>query len=131
MDAREANKQVVDDLIERVWRQGRIDELPKFWTADCLNHADPGAQQTGLPALKRYHEGFADWFRDFDDIAIEVLQQVAENDRVVTQMLLRAVHRAKQRSVSLATIRIDRISGGKIAEHWSIADSAGLAKQLV
>jgi len=32
--------------------------------------------------------------------------------------------------VALATIRIDRIQGGKIAEHWSVADVAGLIQQL-
>jgi predicted ester cyclase len=81
-------------------------------------------------ALQRYHEGFAQWFRDFDDIKSEIQQQIAESDRVVTQMVLRAVHRAKHRSVSLATIRIDRIAEGKIAEHWSVADMSGLTQQL-
>jgi predicted ester cyclase len=37
---------------------------------------------------------------------------------------------ATGRSVSLATIRIDRIVDGKIAEHWSVADMAGLVQQL-
>ena len=83
-----------------------------------------------MAAIRRYHEGFATWFRDFDDVVIEVQQQIAEGDRVATQMLLRATHKAKQRKVSLATIRIDRFKHDKIAEHWSIADMAGFAQQL-
>jgi len=126
----EANKRVIQDLIERVWRNGRINELPTFWTADCINHADPAPQKRGLAALRLYHEDFAQWFRDFDKVKIEVQQQVAESDRVATQMILRAVHREKHRSVSLATIRIDRMIDGKIAEHWSVADMAGLTQQL-
>ena len=43
------------------------------------------------------HEGFAQWFGDFDNVEIKVQQQVAESDRVVTQMLLGAVHREKHR----------------------------------
>lgn len=126
----EANKQVIRDLIEVVWRQGLIDQLPRFWTASCVNHADPAANKQGLEALHAYHAGFADWFRDFDDIRIDIEQQVAEADRVVTQITLHALHRPTTRQISIATIRIDRLEGGKIAEHWSIADQAGLMQQL-
>ena len=57
-------------------------------------------------------------------------QQVAESNRVATQMVLRAVHREKHRNVSLATIRIDRMTDETIAELWSVADMAGLMQQL-
>jgi predicted ester cyclase len=124
------NKHLIQDLIQQVWRDGRLDELPRFWTVDCVNHADASAENSGSDAIRRYHEGFGIWFGDLDDIKIEVLQQVAEADRVVTQMLLRATHKATGRKVSLATIRIDRIVQGKIAEHWSIADMADFAQQL-
>jgi predicted ester cyclase len=30
----------------------------------------------------------------------------------------------------LATIRIDRLAAGRIAEHWSVADMAGLMSQI-
>jgi predicted ester cyclase len=129
-DNSETNKLVIQNLIERVWRNGSIDELPTFWTVDCINHADSAPQNLGLDALRRYHEGFAQWFLDFVNVEIDVQQQISENDRVVTQMLLRAVHVATRRNISLATIRIDRIFANKIAEHWSVADLAGLMKQL-
>lgn len=130
MDTCDANKKVIEQLIERIWRGGHIDELPKFWTADCINHADPAPEKRGLTALRLYHEGFARWFRDFKNVEIEVQQQVAESDRVVTQMVLRAVHKETHRNISLATIRIDRMKEEKIAEHWSVADMAGLMQQL-
>ena len=41
VDKGEINKRVIRGLIERVWRNGHIDELPNFWTADCVNYADP------------------------------------------------------------------------------------------
>ena len=124
------NKAVLQRFIEQVWRKGRIDELPTFWAADCVNHADPATDNHGLAALRRYHEGFASAFADFQDMSIEIQQQVSEGDRVVTQMLTRAIHRPSKRPVKLATIRIDRIADGKIAEHWSVADMAGLMQQL-
>ncbi len=130
MDERHANKRVILDLIQRVWRDGRLDDLPAFWAADCVNHADPAAEKRGLAALRRYHEAFGTWFEAFDRVDIAVQQQVAEGDRVVTQMVTTAVHRATSRPVSLATIRIDRLADGRIAEHWSVADLAGLSAQL-
>jgi predicted ester cyclase len=126
----DANKLVVSKFIEAVWREGRLDRLPEFWTADCINHADLAPKNRGLDALKEYHESFAHSFADFEGTDIALEQQVAENDRVVTQMVTRAVHKPTGRHVSLATIRIDGLTHGKIAEHWSVADVAGLMKQL-
>ena len=137
MNGIDQNKRVVQDLIEVVWRQGRVERLEEFWTDDCVNHAAPAGEDRGLAALRAYHEGFAPFFSGLSDIRIEVQQQVAEADRVVTQILLTARHTGAligipptDRTVSLATIRIDRMQDGKIAEHWSVADLAGLMQQL-
>lgn len=130
VNATDINKQIVLNLNQKVWREGRIDDLPLFWSIDCVNHADPAPVKEGLVALQTYHEGFVRWFLDYREIVIEVEQQIAEVDRVVTQMVLSAVHKKKQRPISLRTIRIDRLVGGRIAEHWSIADMAGLTQQL-
>lgn len=121
----DANKRIIQQLIEDVWRQGRLDVLPLFWTADCINHADPAPEKQGIEALRRYHERFGPWFQDFSGIVIDLLQQVAESETVTTQIRLQAEHKPTQRQISFDTIRIDRIAGGRIAEHWSIADMAG------
>ena len=112
--------------------------LPTYWTANCVNHAAPDPGRVGLDALRMYHEGFFTGFLPaFSDLAIEFVQQVAEGDRVVSQMVFRATHTGPLfgkpptgKAVSLASIRIDRFEGGKIAEHWSVADMAGFIQQL-
>ena len=132
------NKQVIRDFIKAVWVDQDVDALPNFWTADCINHAMPeGADNRGLAMLRAYHEQFGAAFSAFSDMQIEIVQQVAEADRVVTQMLTRAQHTGlfmgmapTGKNVSLSTIRIDRLQSGKIAEHWSVADMAGLLRQL-
>lgn len=124
------NKQVVADFIDAVWRKGELVKLPTFWTADCVNYADGGASNRGLDSLRSYHEQFGEAFAAFSDPSIEIVQQVAEADRVVTQMMTRARHRPSGKSVSVMTIRIDRLADGKIAEHWSVADMAGLMQQI-
>ena len=130
MDEIERRKHVVREMIERVWRQGLLDALPTYWSGDCRNHASASEDQVGLDALRRYHEGFAAAFADFDEVAIDVVAQVAEGDLVVTRLVTTARHRTSDRRVSMATIRIDRIEDGKITEHWSVADVAGLQAQL-
>lgn len=43
----------------------------------------PGADNRGLDALRVYHESFFADFSAFSNIQIEIMQQVAEGDRVV------------------------------------------------
>ena len=126
----DGNKQAIRDMIEEVWRRRRLEALSLFWTEDCVNHADTAPGNEGLDALRRYHEGFDAWFRDFDGVRIEILQQVAEDDLVTTRIRLDADHRATGRRVGFDTIRVDRLLASKIAEHWSVADIAGLQSQL-
>ena len=118
------------DLVEEVWRRGRIDRLPAYFTDDCVNHAAADGDRRGLDALRRYHEGFAAAFDDFDGVTITVDDQLTDGDRVCTRITTEALHRPTGRRASLATIRIDRFEGDRIAEHWSVADMAGLAAQL-
>ena len=132
-----ANKKVLGDFIQAVWREGNLDALPDFWTSDCVNHAAPEPDNRGLAALKTYHERFAAAFAAFSDVEIEIMRQIAEDDMVVTYLVMRATHAGPYfglpptgRIVSQATIRIDRLRDGKIAEHWSVADMAGLLRQI-
>lgn len=130
-------KQRVRDFIDVVWVQQNLDALPEFWTDGCVNHAAPSGSDVGLASLRTYHEQFAVQFGAFSDMTIDIVQQVAEDDRVVTQLTSRGRHSgefagvpATGRTVSLVTIRIDRFADDKIAEHWSVADVAGLFQQL-
>lgn len=126
----EGNKIIVAKSIEVVWRRGQLEELGTFWTDDCVNHADPAPGNVGLEALRRYHENFGQAFAGFTSPTIEIVQQIAEENRVVTQILTQATHSASGKLVSLSTVRIDRLQNGQIAEHWSVADMAGLMRQI-
>ena len=132
-----ANGQIVREFIAVVWKGRDLAALDRFWTPDCLNHAMPGPDNHGLVALRAYHEQFFADFSAFSNLRIEVVQQIAQDDRVVTQLLTKGEHSGPfygmpptGRGVALASIRIDRLHGGKIAEHWSVADVARLMQQL-
>ncbi len=132
------NKKRLREFVQVVWEGRDLSALPRFWTADCVNHASPTPENVGLAALLTYHEGFITGFLPhFSNARIEFLQQVAESDRMVSQMVFLAKHTgpafglpATGKDVSLASIRIDRFEGDNIAEHWSVADMAGFMLQL-
>lgn len=121
---------VVAEMIDVVWRRGDLDALGRYWTDGCVNHAAAPDHQVGLDALTAYHRAFAAQLAGFSEVAIEVVRQVSEGDLVATQLLTTARHGATGRQVSLATMRFDRLEGDRIAEHWSVADLAGLEAQL-
>ena len=132
------NKQIIHDLIQVVWNSQNLTALKDFWTEDCINHAMPGTDNRGLEALQVYHQSFfADFFSAFSDVQIGIMQQVAEGDRVVTYITLRGKHSGSffgiqptEKNISMSAIRIDRMQDGKISEHWSVGDMAGLMQQL-
>ena len=138
VDQGEQNKQRLREFVRVVWEGRDLSALPAYWTDDCVNHAAPGPGNVGLDAVRAYHQGFlAGFLPAFSEPKIEYTQQLAEGDRVVSQMVFRAVHTgplfsepATGRAVSLSSIRIDRFEGDKIAEHWSVADMAGFMRQL-
>lgn len=120
----EGNKRVVRDFIDAVWIRQDFAALDRYWTPDCVNHAAAAGRDVGLDALRGYHEQFAAQFAAFADIAIDLIQQVGQGDRVVTQLSTRARHSgnfagvaATGKTTTLATIRIDRLRNGRIAEH--------------
>lgn len=138
MSTEERNKRVIRDMVRAVWTDRDLSALPTYWADGCVNHAAPEHGRVGLDALRAYHEGFLTGFLPaLSDPRIEFVQQIAEGDRVVSHMLLRADHTGlllghppTGKAVTLTSIRIDLLEGGKIAEHWSVADMAGFAHQL-
>ena len=126
------NKQLIRDLIRDVWVEGHLDALKQYWTDDCVNHAAPEAGRRGLPASGPTMRDSRPSSPPLSGPKIEILQQIAEGDRVVTQIVMRAGHTGEfmgmprtGRKVSLATIRIDRIQGGRIADTGRSAELAG------
>jgi steroid delta-isomerase-like uncharacterized protein len=131
------NKHIIQNFIQVVWQAQDLAALKDFWTEDCINHAMPAPNNCGLSVLHTYHERFLVDFTAFSNLQIEILQQVAEGDRVVTHLTARGEHTEPflelppaGKWVEMPAIRIDRMQDGKIAEHWSVSDLAGLMQQL-
>jgi steroid delta-isomerase-like uncharacterized protein len=138
MNEPDKNKQIVQNFIQVVWNDRNLSALKDFWAEDCVNHAMPGTDNRGLNALRIYHDSFFDdFFSAFPDIQIKIMQQVAEGDRIATHITSQGTHSGAfygilptGKSISTSVIRIDRFQDGRIAEHWSVSDAAGLMLQI-
>jgi predicted ester cyclase len=137
MNQPDRNKQIIQDFIRSVWKEGNLDALTSFWTEDCINHAMPSPENQGLPSIRAYHESFGAAFSGFSDVQMDIVQQISEDDRVVTYITTHVTHsglffglEATGKRVTTSVIRIDRIRDDKIAEHWSVSDFSGLMLQL-
>jgi steroid delta-isomerase-like uncharacterized protein len=98
------------------------------------------AHLVGLPeTLGR--DGFIEFgskFRQaFPDVSHQFDRPICEDDKVVTSGIFTGTHLgnfqglpATGRSISIAVMHIDRISDGKVVEHWGQGDQAGMMQQL-
>ncbi len=73
----------------------------------------------------------------FDDFSAEVLDQLAEGDKVVTYKVFTGTHTGDfmgiaptGNSVRFEVMDIVRIADGQIVEHWGLVDQLGLLRQL-
>ena len=73
----------------------------------------------------------------FDGFAVEVLDQLAENDKVMTYKVFTGTHTGDflgvpptGRAVRFEVMDIVRIADGQIVEHWGLVDQLGLLRQL-
>ena len=64
----------------------------------------------------------------FPDLRIEVVDQVADDDRVVSRWILHGTHRGRR--VTLPGITISRFENDKIAEDLTVSDNLGLLRQI-
>jgi steroid delta-isomerase-like uncharacterized protein len=110
--------------LEQVCARGDLDRARELYADDFIDHVN---------ALEfRGQEGIArsvSMYRAmFPDMRIEVVDQVADGDRVVSRWVLNGTHRG--RSVTLPGITISRFRDGKIAEDWTVSDNLGLLRQI-
>jgi predicted ester cyclase len=128
----EKNKALARRIIEEAFNRRTPSALgplvaPSFRSHNPRIPPGPG----GLEAFAR---GFIEGFADFSGRIGEV---VAEGDRVVVYVDWQGTHTGTfagvaptGRKVEFATIEIFRFSGGKLVEHWDVADRMALLTGL-
>ncbi|MEX2247224.1 MAG: ester cyclase [Dehalococcoidia bacterium] len=130
----DANKQLIRRFYEAI-DEGDPAILDQFIARGYDDHNPPFPNLS--PGLAGSREAFHLALTAFSDFRHEVIDQIAEGDRVVTRMTASGRHTgeflgipATGKEVTMTGIAVHRIVDGKIAEHWSEVDGFGLFQQL-
>ena len=118
------NSDVARRALEQVCARGDMNLAPRCYAEDFADHVG-GLEYHGLDGVRR---STALYRALFDDLTIEVLDQVSEGGRVASRWQLRGTNR--QRRVELWGITISRIDRGRIVEDWTAIDSLELLRGL-
>jgi predicted ester cyclase len=118
-----------------VWSTGDLQRLDQLVAPDVVHHDpyDPYAAD-GLTGMKRTIEMNR---KVFPDMRLEVEDQIAEGDRVVTRWRGEMTHAGELggaaptgRRVTISGITIDRFEDGRIVEAWRSMDTLGLLQGI-
>ncbi|MBS1882394.1 MAG: ester cyclase [Actinobacteria bacterium] len=108
-----------------------IDELV---APDVLINTPLPVESTGAEALK---EVFARLHQAFPDLRVEILDLIAEGEKVVSRNRVTGTHRGDYmglsgtgKSIAYDEIFVVRFAAGRIAETWGVVDVASQMRQL-
>jgi len=129
----DANRKVVLKYHE-VFTTGRVDDLDNILTEDFVCHFIAGLEWSGLEGAKN---SISNHKKSFPDWAEEVVDIIAEKDKVVTRYRSTGTHQgmfagidSTGNKVEIYETSIYRIENGKIAEQWGFPDEISLRSQL-
>lgn len=134
----EENKAIVRRHYEELWAKGNLDVADEIYSTDCVGQYANYPLQTGYPDSEKKTV-----LRDITgitDTRVEVVDQVAEGDKVVTRWSARGRHTGTieemphvvptGNEVEVTGVHIHRIKDGKIVEVWAVDDLLGLMQQM-
>jgi predicted ester cyclase len=118
------NREVARTALEQVCARGDMDLAPRCYAEDFADHVG-SLEYRGLEGVRH---STALYRALFDNLTFEVLDQVAEGDRVASRFVLTGSNRGRR--VRLWGIVISRLRDGRIVEDWSAFDGVELLRQL-
>ena len=118
-----------------VYEQGNIELLDELLAPDYINHT-PATPD--LPTGPEGVKGVVTMFRGaMLDLRVVVEDMIAEDDKVAVRYTLEGTHEGELFGVpptgqrlSIKSITVERVSDGKIQEHWRVTDSLDMMQQL-
>jgi predicted ester cyclase len=113
---------VVNDVLERVWRQGDADAIDELFGAEIAAEVAKHHRQllTGFP-----------------DVTIDVDDMIVDGDTVAARLSLTGTHTGSfadveptGQRVSWCSMRWWEVHEGRVVETWAMQDRLGLLQQL-
>ncbi len=129
----EENKALIRRYMEEVLK-GDLDAIDEIFATNCIDHTAPPGTPKGVKGIKQLLKVTQ---AAFSNIQVTVKDLIAEDDKVVSIFTIRGIHTGNfvgiaptNTEITVMQISIDRVSGGKIVEHWGFADQLSLMQQL-
>ena len=118
-----------------VYEQGNIELLDELLAPDYINHT-PATPD--LPTGPEGVKAVVTMFRGaMPDLMVAVEDMIAEDDKVAVRYTLEGTHEGDLFGVpptgprlSIKSITVERVSDGKIRDHWRVTDELGMMQQL-
>ena len=135
----ETNKEIVRRFVEELWNRRKLELADELFDRDCVTHqlrigADPAGATRG-PEVMKHH--VSEWLASFPDIKFSIEQMLAEDDRVMTQVVARGTHKGAwlgipptEKVITILMFVVHRIANGLIVEDWVLLDALGVFQQL-
>lgn len=131
----EKNKAIVLRFNKEVIEQGNIESFHELVSPDVINHAAPEGAPNGKESMQHF---LLQVLRvGFPDVTAEILDQVAEGDRVTTRKILHGTHTGEfmgippsNKKVAIRVIDIIRLHEGRYAEHWGMSNIPEVMREL-
>jgi steroid delta-isomerase-like uncharacterized protein len=131
----EDNKAIMSRYFGGAWERGNLELLDELLAADYVNHT-PATPDT--PTGPEGVKGVVSMFRSgMPDLEVLIEDMLAEGEKVATRYTLEGTHEGELFGVpptgqrlSIESISVERVSEGKIREHWRITDSLEMMQQL-
>src|SRR3984893_19139160 len=126
-------------LVRRFYDDDRYKHNPavvdEIYAADWVDSSPP------IPGIPQTREGLKQfmglYLRAYPDARITIDDQLVDGDRIVTRWTGRGTQTGQLmelpptgKKVAVAGVQIDRFSGGKIVESWTLFDQLGMLQQL-
>jgi steroid delta-isomerase-like uncharacterized protein len=128
-----ANKALVTRYYDEVLNQRNLAALDDLLATTFASWLPDGTRL----GRAEYRDAVLASHQAFPDLVVEVLDQLAEGDKVTTRWRAAGTHRgpfagipATGRPVRITAMHLHRVVDGKLSEHWEEIDLLRLMRQL-
>lgn len=129
------NKAAMRRIYEEIWNQGNFDVVNEVISPDYIDHLPtPPNAPTGRDGLSWLIQMYR---TAFPDIHVQVIDQIAEDDKVMTRIAIQGTHEGQLmhipptgKEISLEAIVVTRFENGLNTEGWIGMDRLKLMQQL-
>ena len=133
--SKEKNINLVKKL-HHIWNSGEVNLIPEVYAENIIVH---WAKGWGLPSkgLQKIKQSILNTRNIFENCHEEVLDLIADEDKVTSRYLSTGVHKqdymgvpASGKNIEFQEISIYRIEDNKVVEQWCLGDDLHLLSQI-